>query len=174
MCKMVFIGTDCVLEEIPVDENYPGFSIQKIDGEFLTVADKFSGKNIYYVATGRGCGCDFGIYGQSPPEIQTPSLAIKISEVVDKIFRRSTGTNNQNHKSNPLPNNNFDPGGDTLRLIGIIDSIIRKENFVELYCCWSGDYADCASEEITLNFREEDLRKSFIIMEGQKVTFAGN
>ena len=61
MCKMLFIGTQEKLQVIPFDEDKPNFHIEEVTGELLPVRQVFNNKNVYFVGTSRGCGCDFGV-----------------------------------------------------------------------------------------------------------------
>ena len=171
MCKMVFIGTDNVLEEIPYDADMPAFSLTKIEGEFLQVADKFLKANIYYVATGRGCGCDFGINSAIAKETNSHLIAGKISSIINNVLMQRTTQNSRLAVQEQSTANNTDFVKDTLLLIDCIESNTFKDSPVELYCCWAGVYAEPADEEITIDLGLKNLKDVFTIEESQKITF---
>ena len=59
MCKMVFIGTNSKLKEIPFDKTKVDFNIESITDEFKGIRRHFKTENVYFVATSEGCGCRF-------------------------------------------------------------------------------------------------------------------
>ena len=143
MCKIVFIGTNLDLREIPWDENKKDFHLEKISNEFKEVRRHFRTDNIYYVGTSEGCGCRFFLN----PEW--------------------TGDEDEEEKKEDL---NFI--GQTNKLIDLIADHVSKENDVELYCCWAGDYGTNLENVETINIKDKDFRDKFEIEEKKLMRFA--
>jgi hypothetical protein len=140
MCKMVFIGTNLELAEIPWNENKKDFHVQRISDEFKDVARHFRTENIYSVGTSEGCGCNFvlklGWFGNKDEEREGLNFVAQTNKLVDLI------TNNAS-----------------------------KENEVELYCCWAGDYASDLEDVETIQISGDDFRSRFNIEERKLMRF---
>lgn len=142
MCKMVFIGTNLELTEIPWDENKNDLHVEIISDEFKDVTRQFRTKNIYYVGTSEGCGCRF---------ILNP-------EWLD-----------ENDKEEEKENLNF--VSQTHRLIDLIVGKTSKDNEVELYCCWAGDYKSNFENVETLDTSDNEFKDKFEIEEKKLIRF---
>jgi hypothetical protein len=55
MCKMLFIGTQNKLREVPRDDNKSDFFLEEISGEFLSIRFAFKAPNIISLEQGRSC-----------------------------------------------------------------------------------------------------------------------
>lgn len=76
MCKMIFMGVSEKIEEIPWNEESPGFFLQKPLDEETDVIANFTKPYIYFIGTKRGCSCDFIIYSNlSKEEYRAERLA---------------------------------------------------------------------------------------------------
>lgn len=144
MCKMVFIGTGRMLPELPFDKDHQSFHLERISGEFLTVADKFSTPNIYNVGTSEGCGCGFGIH--IIDEDGHPDIADDAELSI--LYLK-----------------------DTFRLIDLIVENTTTDNIVEMYCCWADDYSLPASDNEIIDISVTDFKRDFEIYEGMKTVF---
>ncbi|HYF02564.1 MAG TPA: hypothetical protein VEC36_04260 [Patescibacteria group bacterium] len=179
MCKMIFIATHEVLKEIPFNEDNPNLYLEKIEGEFLPVADKFSNPNIYFIGTSQGCSCDFII------EKDSSILSINEEEIEKEVknrksafdrFRKFTG-NFENHKireigkAKSLIEKERDFKKQTLQLISLIEENATKQHPVELYCCWAGDYKSPIDEIKKVNLNEVDLKKFVDFELNEKVIY---
>jgi len=172
MCKNIFIGTDSILEDVPFNKDKPNFHLEKITGEFLQVIKNFSTKNIYYVGTSRGCGCDFSlIHNQINHDNDRHETFLQFGA---RKLRTYLGTQENWEKRKAKQNQELTEStlfylAQTNRLIDLIESIVKKGQTVELYCCWSGNY-DAATEE-RKSVSIETIRTNFEIEEGQILTF---
>lgn len=166
MCKNIFLGTDSVLDEISFDKNMPDFHLEKIAGEFLQVSRNFSKKNIYYVGTSRGCGCDFSlIHNQISFNNEQHENFFQFGL---RQFRTYLGTQEswkqrKAKRNQVLLDSNLFYLKQTHKLIDLIEDEVNKGREVELYCCWSGNYDSLAEERKTIS--TETIRTSFEIEE---------
>lgn len=142
MCKMVFIGTNLELPEMPWDENKKDFHVERISDEFKDVKRHFRTKNIYYVGTSEGCGCRF---------ILNPEWL------------------NEGDKEEEKENLNFVRQSN--RLVDLVADNVSKENEVELYCCWAGDYESNFEDVETIQVSDKDFRYRFEIEEKKLMRF---
>ena len=174
MCKMLFIGSQDELQEIPLDASNPDFYLEKISGEFLPIKQAFRNQNIYFVGTSRGCSCDFGIQSnrRDPTLIeQTPPIQKLFSK-----FHKLGGTLHEWEKRHQEKvQNAIEVQGNyltqTLKLLDIILKETNKENTVEMFCVWAGDY-DTTPEFIeTVDTKKIDLRENFEIAERELIIF---
>ncbi len=176
MCRIVFIGTNDVLEEIYFDEHRPGLYLESLSDIYLPVSNKFSKPNVYYVGTSRGCGCDFGInnHGQLKEDI-TEKIGVVLAEgilTVVRMVRIIFGTYKaweakQARKEQLRQAGYANYARDNEELIKIIEEHTTENKTVELYCCWSGGYAEPASgEKNVVDINKTDLRRFFDIAEG--------
>jgi hypothetical protein len=174
MCKMLFIGTQNELQEVPFDSNHPNFYLEKISGEFLPIKLNFKNKNIYFVGTSRGCSCDFGILSnkRDPTSIeQTPP----IQNLYNK-FRKLSGTLDEWKKQHQEKVDNAIQTQanflrETLELVDIILGETNKENNVEMFCVWAGDYETTPEFTNTTDTTNINLRGNFEINEREFTTF---
>ena len=174
MCKMLFIGTQNELQEILLDATNPDFYLEKISGEFLPVKQTFRNQNIYFVGTSRGCSCDIGIQSnrRDPTLIeQTPP----IQNLFNK-FRKLSGTLDEWKKRHQEKVDNAIEAQanyltQTLKLVDIILNETNKENAVEMFCVWAGDYDTTPEFNDTIDTKKIDLRKSFEIAEKEFIIF---
>jgi methionine synthase II (cobalamin-independent) len=142
MCKMVFIGTNLELPEIPWDENRKDFHVERISDEFKDVSRHFRTKNVYSAGTSEGCGCRF---------ILNP-------EWLD-----------ESDKEEEKENLNFI--SQTNRLVDLIADSVSADNEVELYCCWAGDYATNFDNVETIDTSDKDFKNKFEIEEKKLMRF---
>ncbi len=170
---MVFIGTDDSICEIPWNPQKPTFHLERIEGEYLPVADKFSKKNVYYVGTTRGCGCDFGIYEPrtlSPKEIADLSGGLIVTGLLNvfQFIRKVCGLQEKwlakqhfKHEKQLLEYAAYE--SDNLKLVQIIEAATGTANTTELYCCWAGEYPDEVAENETIDINKTQLIRDLSI-----------
>jgi hypothetical protein len=174
MCKMLFIGTQNELQEIPLDAVNPDFYLEKISGEFLPINQTFKNQNIYFVGTSRGCSCDFGIQSnrRDPTLIeQTPPIQNFFNK-----FRKLSGTLDKWKKRHQEKVDNAIEAQakyltQTLNLIDIILNEINEGNSVEMFCVWAGDYDTTPEFSDTIDTKKIDLRENFEISEKEFVIY---
>jgi len=175
MCKMVFIGTVEKLEEIP----FYKIQIENIDGEYLTIADKFVNPHIYFAGTSRGCSCDFNIEkGINPHNVSELELEQNVRQEksiltpIRKLLR-----NHDNYISSKIESNKrlihqersyYDQ---TLELIKIITANTTDHNTTELYCCWAGEYEQPIDINKIVNLNKINLLDFFEIELKEKILF---
>lgn len=174
MCKMLFIGTQNKLQEIPIGPDSPYFHLEKISGEFLLIKQNFKNNNTYFVGTSRGCSCDFGIQSNKHEPIsieKIPPIQLFLNN-----FRKLSGSLNGWEKRHQEKVANVLKEQDnylaqTLELVAIILDETEKGNPVELFCVWAGDYNTKPEFTSTIDTKKIDLRENFEIAEKEFVTF---
>ena len=142
MCKMVFIGTNSELTEIPWDENNKDFHVERISDEFKDVIKHFRTSNIYYVGTSEGCGCRFILH----PDWLDEGDKEEEKEILNFI-------------------------GQTNKLIDLITDNVLNGNEVELYCCWAGDYESNFENVEIIHISDIDFKDRFEIEEKKLLRF---
>ena len=179
MCKMLFIGTNKKLEEIPENKLHPDICLETISGEFLPIADKFKNPYIYFVGTSRGCSCDFGIeQGIDHNKITDDELEARARQRNNLLdsFRKLLGTQEKHIHSRignlkKLVEQERHYHDQTMKLIQIIYTNSTDNKTSELYCCWAGEYSAAIEETKTVNLKDMDLKKYFEIELREKVNF---
>ena len=174
MCKMLFIGTQNKIQEIPFDADAPDFYLEKISCEFLPIKQTFNNQNIYFVGTSRGCSCDFGIQSNKRESIsieQTPPIQSFLNN-----FRKLSGSLNEWEKRHQekvanIMEEQCNYLTQTLKLVDVIMNETKKGNPVEMFCVWAGDYNTKPEFNDTINTKEIDLRENFEISENEFITF---
>lgn len=177
MCKMLFIGTNTELKEIPVNPEHTDIAVMPIHDEFLAVANKFEKKNVYFVATSRGCSCDFGtksnsgfttvdettIENQMQQERSVLDPIRKLfgkqaQHVQDKIVQAQQKAELQRRYWN-----------ETQKLVEILRTAVLIEEYIELYCCWAGEYDAPIESHKTIHVSQVRLEGEFEIELNEKV-----
>ena len=59
----------------------------------------------------------------------------------------------------------------SIKLIEILKLNSKEENFVEMYCCWAGEYSEQIEEFKTINLSEQKIENYFEIELREKVKF---
>jgi hypothetical protein len=179
MCKMLFIGIKERLDEIPINKEYPGIIVKAIEGEFMSVACKFNHRNIYFVATSRGCSCDFGIEKKFKPyEFSEQKIEQKIrmeksilSPIRDLLGIQEKYIKNKIEETRKLVEQEQSYFDQTLHLIEILKANTTGLNFTELYCCWAGEYSGPIDQYRTINISAEKFEEYFEIELREKLKF---
>ena len=142
MCKMVFIGTNSELTEMPWDEDNKDFHVERISDEFKDVRRHFRTENIYYTGTSEGCGCRFILH----PDWEDEGDEDEKKENLN--FIRQTN-----------------------KLVDLIADTVSKGNEVELYCCWAGDYESNFENVETIHTSDNNFKDRFEIEEKKLMRF---
>lgn len=174
MCKMLFLGTQNELQEIPPDTSAPDLYLEKITGELLPIRDSFKNRNIYFVGTSRGCSCNFGIQSNKRDKTsiqQTPP----IQNILNK-FRKLGGTfidweKRQQAKVDNILEAQANYLTQTLKLVDIILNETKKSTTVEMFCVWSGDYKAIPEFTGVIDTKKINLKENFEITEKEFLTF---
>ncbi len=174
MCKMLFIGTQNELQEIPLDATNPDFYLEKISGEFLPIKHTFKNQNIYFVGTSRGCSCNLGIQSNK----HDPTLIAQTPPVQNLLnkFRKLSGTFDDWRKRHQENVDNAIEAQEnyltqTVNLVDIILNETNKGKTVEIFCVWAGDYGTTPEFNDTIDTKKVDLRENFEIAEKEFTTF---
>ena len=163
------------LEEIPLYK----IQIESIDGEYLSIADKFVNPHIYFAGTSRGCSCDFNIEKDiNPHNVSESELEQKVRQEkgiltpIRKLLRTHDNHISSKIKSNKrLIHQERSYYDQTLELIKIITANTTDHNATELYCCWAGEYEQPIDNCKTVNLNKIDLVDFFEIELKEKIQF---
>ncbi len=171
---MLFIGTKTEQQEIPFEESYPDFHLEKISGEFLPIQQVFSNPYVYFTGTSRGCSCDFGIKSNQRSEEAIGQIA-PVQKVLNKV-RKLGGSYAEWEKRHEAKvekalQDQEQYLNQTLRLINLIELEVEKGNPVEIYCTCTGDYGAAPDFHDTIDTKQVDLSADFEIAEKEFKTF---
>ena len=162
MCVMCYFSTDCVIEDIPFDENDRKFNVQRIEERSCHLTRQF----VYYCGSSLGCGCGFGdtyimedILHRTDQEFQNG----KLTDATIWLWW---------NQSEPPPENKeeFDKRAekirasrrDTVALYRLIEKTCKAGFDCEILVSWAGDennpiyetfFVHAEHEQINVNFR---------------------
>ena len=174
---MLFIATTDPIAEIPFDSHNPTFYIEKLIDDYKDVADKFINSNIYFIGTGRGCSCDFGIEQNTVCEEelinQNRNLETGFFDTIRKIFGiQKKYILNKIAKQSKLIEKHKNYLNQTEMLFEIIEEQTSKDKNVELFYCWAGEYSQEIEDTKIINLDSTNLVKVFdTFLEKDKIIF---
>ncbi len=171
MCKLAFIGTDNEIPEIPFNKESPGFRLEKVTGDELRVADKFSKRHIYFVGGTIGCACHFGIEDETIPVTQDDGSINVFKNLLWLFGLRKKWLNRLRRLEDEQQILQENAIRDSLALVDIIYKNTSAGTTVELYSCDAGDYEQDVEDEVVIDLSEIDLKKKFSFELYEKVTY---
>lgn len=136
MCTLLFMATATPTTERVYNEDSPALMIEPISDEYRAYRKLFVNPNVYYVATSRGCACDFGLEYDQDRDWDVNNI-IPLQRFFN-LFRKLAGTHKkweEGHrekvKKHVAQRNSFVQ--QTHELISIIETETKRGGSVELY-----------------------------------------
>ena len=164
MCKMCFISFANPLEEIPYDSDSPSFCLIKVTEEEEAIRKIFTNSYVYYTGTSRGCSCDFTTK-KIPLDWAYPKFWLFIFKIIGILEKKEKQKKESYEKMLLEHAKHYE---DTLALFELIYQNSKKEQFVELYCCWAGREESPLIEELEIiDLSKGDLSDKFHLEEGK-------
>ena len=113
---MLYLGTNVKVPGIEWNDNQPSFNVAELSEEDSCVSFHFSLPFISYIGSDHGCGCGF-------------KHAILHNEKWMPVIEENTIENENQNQNQRL-------------LFNYIKNYLSDQEFIEIYGCWDGDFAE--------------------------------